>query len=503
MAAGKSKGNAGSLFYGMTLATSDFSAKLKAMRKLTRTTGEAMQKTFKNIAKGSLVVAGAFTGIGTALSLMTKETAKASNEQFILAKSIGATVTEVDALTFAANTLGVESGMLIDKMREAGGIDAFKDIADQVAGAGTEVQQMAKAQELLGNEGLKLLPILQQGSAGLAEMEAQALKTGNALPTDQVAALVTSWKSYEGLMHTLSGMQRKLSAELALPVAELFNGLDQITKLISTDLISGAKAWATFITNAIPVVAQNVFSLTDGFITFANQSSQGVMLVTEALFGLESGGKGTIGIFQTMGDLLATLPNQVLIVLKKVGALMLGTFRTIGNLFFRAVTEPIIFAMKKVDQILKKLGGEGFDLESDTAKIRETFSLDIAENISDLTGAGGLLDITKIERENERIIAKRVDSEEKFSRGLKMSRDIIKSTFDSLKKDVKEVGAKTKEAVETFVGMNERRAGAILTGSQEEARILSGQSDKNLKVQQETRDATRKTNQILMQFGTV
>jgi len=504
MAAAKSKGNAGSLFYGMTLGTSDFSSKLKAMRKLTKSSGEAIRKSFKAIAAGGVVLAGAFSGITAALTLMTKGTAEASNEQFILAKSIGATVTQMDALTFTANALGVETGMTIDKMREAGGIDAFKDIADQVAGAGSRVQQLAKAQELLGNEGLKLLPILQLGSAGLAEMEAQAIKTGNALPADKVAGLVTSWESYESLMQTISGLQRKLSAELALPVAKLFTAMDQITQLLSGRLMSSTKTWATFITSAIPVVAQNIFSLTDGFITFANQASQGVMLVSEALFGLENGGKGTLGVFRSMGDLLATLPNQLFIALKKISALTLGTFRTIGNLFFRAITEPIIFTMKKVDQLIKKLGGKGFNLvESDAAKIRDTFSLDIGKNISDLLAAGGLLDITDLESENDRIIAKRVDAEEKFSKKLKFSFDKIGLTFDKLKTEVKKTGSVIEEAVSGLVSVNQKRAGAILTGSQEEARILSGQSDKNLKVQQDIRTATQKTNQILNQLGTV
>ena len=503
MAASKSKGNAGSLFYGMTLETGAFSAKLKAMRKLTKSSGEAMKKTFKSIAAGGVLVAGAFTAITAALTLMTKAEAEAANEQFILAKSIGATVVEMDTLVFTARSMGIETGMLIDKMREAGGIDAFKDIADQVAGAGTEVQQLAKAQELLGNEGLKLLPVLQLGSAGLAEMEAQALKTGNALPTDKVAALVTSWRTYEGLMQTLSGLQRKLSAELALPVAELFTGLDQLAQLFTGSLMAGAKKWAVFITGAIPVVAQNIFSLTNAFITFGRDASDGVMLVTEALFGLESGGKNTTGIFTTLGDFIATMPNQLLIVLKKIGALLIGTFQTIGNLFFRAVTLPITLALDLVNKLIKKVGGKGFDIEEDKAKIRETFSLDIGQNIKDLLGKGALLDVTGLEKENDKVIADREDAEDKFAKKLKESRKVLMGLFKTLKTDVKEVGSTVKEAVEAAVGASSQRSGMILTGSQEEARLLAGASDKNLQLQTKQLRAQENTVSLLKAIGTV
>jgi hypothetical protein len=304
-------------------------------------------------------------------------------------------------------------------------------------------------------------------------------------------------------MQTLSGLQRKLSAELALPVAKLFTGLDQIAQLLSGKLMSSAKAWAVFINGAIPVIAKNVFSLASGFIAFGNDASQGIMLVSEALFGLESGGNRSLSIFQTMGDLLATLPNQVFIVLKKVAALTLGTFQTIGNAFARALTEPMILAMNLADKLIRKLGGSGFtDLAGDTEKIRDTFSLDISQNIKDLLDAGGLLDVTELEAENDRIIAKRAEDEEEFAKKLKLSFDRIGLTFDNLKTEVSATGKVIKESVRGLVNVNQNRASAVLSGSQEEFRILSGQSDKNLKVQMEIRDAIKRTNKIFANIGT-
>ncbi len=469
----KSTGNAGSLFYGMTLDPSDFKKKLKATAKFSKVQGQKITDTFRSIARGGAIAAGAFTAVAAGLSLLTKETAEAANSQLILADSIGSTVTELDALVFTANALGVETGMTIDKMREAGGMDAFKDIADQVATAGTATEQLAKAQELLGNEGLKLLPILQLGSSGLSQFKQQAIETGNALPVDKVARLVVAWQQYESLMQTLSGLQKRLSATLAEPVGILFAGLEKLASLLSGKLIDGAKTWAIFMTDAIPVVAQNVFSLTSGFITWFNTASQGLMMVTEALFGLKSEGKSTFSVFQLMGDLLATLPNQLVIIAKKIGASILGTFQTIGNLIFRVATEPVLFALKMIDKLAQKFFKmELFpDLAKETKNVREQFSLDLFDNVSNLWEEGEILDIRGLEKENDRIIADRVDEEEKFNKELKLTLDKMKGNFNKLSDGLGKGGASIAKAVTSAISATERRAGLLGRGSQEESSV--------------------------------
>jgi hypothetical protein len=59
---------------------------------------------------------------------------------------------------------------------------------------------MAKAQELLGNEGLKLLPILQQGASGLKSMEMEARALGLALSPEQIQQNNIAWGQFENTM---------------------------------------------------------------------------------------------------------------------------------------------------------------------------------------------------------------------------------------------------------------------------------------------------------------
>ena len=136
----ESKGKIGSLFYGMSLDTKEFKKKLKSARKTLEQQGKAMRDSFKQIAKGFAVVAAAGIAAGTGILFFAKNTLAATNAQLLLADSLGATQKEIAALDLMAEAFGVSQDMLIDKMREAGGSDAFKDIAEQVWGSGDECE---------------------------------------------------------------------------------------------------------------------------------------------------------------------------------------------------------------------------------------------------------------------------------------------------------------------------------------------------------------------------
>ena len=177
----KSSGKAGSLFYGMTLDTKEFKKKLKDARKLVGSAGKKMAEGFKTIAKGATIVSTAFAAGSAALLVFAKNTAQATNAQLLLADSIGATQGEIAGLELSADKLGVETSMLIDKVREFGGIDAFKKYANQVKDAGDEQAQINKAIEIFGGEGAKMVNILKQGAEGLNAMEQEAMALGLAL----------------------------------------------------------------------------------------------------------------------------------------------------------------------------------------------------------------------------------------------------------------------------------------------------------------------------------
>jgi len=151
MAAKKSNGKVGSLFYGMTLDTAEFKKRLKSVRKNTKTVGKQITASFKTMAKGATFVGAALAAGTTAMMLFTKASLDAIKAQVILAESIGSTQAEIAGLELFTKNMGVETQMVIDKMREFGGLDKFKEMAEQVKNAGDEQAQLNKAIELFGN----------------------------------------------------------------------------------------------------------------------------------------------------------------------------------------------------------------------------------------------------------------------------------------------------------------------------------------------------------------
>ena len=232
-----SSGSVGTLSWSAKLDSNEFKKGVKKVKKQMKEAQKAVSDSIKMIGKSFTIATGAIGGATVALGAMTKASADLVNAQVILADSIGSTQSEIAGLELASSSLGVSYDQMIDKMREIGGVDTFKRLAQEVASASSETEQMRIAQEALGNEGLKLLPILQQGADGLADFEHQARKLGLALPEEEVKALTDAWASLEDVQHRIQGGMRQLSADLAPTfdrvLTEMTNVIDENSAEIS------------------------------------------------------------------------------------------------------------------------------------------------------------------------------------------------------------------------------------------------------------------------------
>ncbi len=495
-----SKGKVGSLFFGMTLDTKDFKKRLKKARKDLGKVGREMREDLGKIATAGAAIGAGLAIAGAGMLAFAKGTAEATNEQLLLADSIGATQSEIAGLDIAAMKFAVSQDMLIDKMREAGGINAFKDIADQVKNAGNETAQLAKAQELLGNEGLKLLPILQQGAAGLKAMEQEAIDLGLALSPQQIAESRAAWEEYEDTLLNIKGLGKQLGASLMEPFAlaaagvksfintfrkDIINTFEFVSDMITSVIQSGIKSFIEF---GIPIlVAIESFAISLGN-TFSD------------IFAfISSEGKGT---FATFNDFLKGTIDFVSTFKQVFIAGISTAISTVLQGAFNGLAKFSDFVGKLITEVAFMLEGLGLEDEGFGHNVLVAFK----EQSAAIRGMGEeLAEPFKIAAEDNindaaDILSKNAKKTEslqlQFTKG--MSEFAIK-WGDT----VKSAGDEAKKVIEGLAGASEKRAGAVLTGSQEEARILSGQADKNLKVQMETRDAAKKTNQILMQLGTV
>lgn len=298
----ESKGKLGSLFFGMTLETGDFKKKLSEARKALAKQGAVMRETFSKIAKGGAIIGAAFTAATGVMLAFAKSTAEAVSEQIILAESIGSTQAAIAGLEVAAQRFGVEQDTLIDKMREAGGLDAFKDIADQVKDAGNEIDQLKKAQELLGDEGIKLLPILQQGAAGLNDMEAEAKQLGLALSPEQIAATRVAWKEWEQTLLSVKGLARQIGANFMEFFGSVTTGVNAFIKTFGGRIKGAFQSIADFMTQAV----KNGF---EAFIEFGVPVINNLLAFVDQMgFAFDNLfsfiGSGSKNAFQGIGNLL-------------------------------------------------------------------------------------------------------------------------------------------------------------------------------------------------------
>ena len=205
-------GKVGNLFFGINLDSKEFKKGMRDVKRNMKKFQKDMKAGFLEVGKGAVALTGAITGLTTGAFALAKSTSELVNAQNILADSLGSTQSEIAGLELAADSMGVSYDMLIDKMREFGGVDEFKKLADEVrfAGdetkqlaeisnaigdvggvdefkklanevknAGNETQQLAKAQEIFGKGGAKLLPILQKDSAEFEKLSNDIKNAGD------------------------------------------------------------------------------------------------------------------------------------------------------------------------------------------------------------------------------------------------------------------------------------------------------------------------------------
>ena len=280
-------GKVGNLFFGINLDSREFKKGMKKVKRNMKKFQKDMKAGFDEIGKGALALTAGITTLSAGVLKLTKDQADLVNAQDILAKSLGSTQAEIAGLELAADSMGVSYDMLVDKMREFGGVDAFKGYADDVKNAGNATDQLAKAQEIFGNEGLKLLPILQQGSQGLDDYVLKAKELGLALNANEVDQMVTAWGAYESAMQRVTGITRKLSVESSGAFEDLALNLDAFVNNNMEEIIVGAKriadAFRIYFSNS--AIAVNY--LMDEFKAFIQDFGSEISILEALIIGIQ------------------------------------------------------------------------------------------------------------------------------------------------------------------------------------------------------------------------
>ena len=236
----------GSLVVSLAMDTAKFSGDVgKAAQQMARLTAEAGKI-------GAAIGANIGAGLRT-IGELVRHSIDAADETSKLAQSLGATTEEISRLAYAADLSGAsqeELGQALAKLdkqaaeaaaggRTAGDIFAamgvqvtgtggalksttelLAEVADKLASYKDGAEKTALAQEIFGRSGARLIPLLNQGAEGLAQVGAEADKLGLALTTSAGQAAEAFNDNLTRLDKAREGLGRRIAAEL-LPTLQM------------------------------------------------------------------------------------------------------------------------------------------------------------------------------------------------------------------------------------------------------------------------------------------
>lgn len=230
-----------------------------------RTTG----KIGRSMMKAGGVMVGASAAVGASILSVGKATADYAGDMFDMARGSGMGVEAFQKLAYAAKMSGIEaekvstSFVKFDRMiaEAAGGnktyMQTFKDLGIQIKDSAGNLRQpneifedvadifhntedgigkTALAVELFGKSGADLIPMLNDGKAGLKAFYAEAERLGLALSNEMIAKGDAFSDQLENIGEQVKGVKLQLGAALipALSAAteKISKVIDKITKWV-------------------------------------------------------------------------------------------------------------------------------------------------------------------------------------------------------------------------------------------------------------------------------
>lgn len=256
----------------------DFVKRFNESEKRMKEFATKAQGYFKTAAKAATVATGAVAGVAFAVQRF----ASAATQIRSLSQSLGMTTEQFTAMQYALQQAGVPMEALIGStirlnqsitqvaqgvkgpataaftqlgisVRDASGnirsgSDVLKDVADKFASYADGANKSALAAQLFGEQGVKLLPVLNQGSAGLAKLTEEAKKAGVVLDTETVEKASRVDRQFKVLTETFKAAGIRISAEF-LPA------LEKLTTLITSEWFQkGLKNAATNMSEIVEVI---------------------------------------------------------------------------------------------------------------------------------------------------------------------------------------------------------------------------------------------------------
>jgi len=525
------------LSVGITANTGGFTSGLKKAGSAVTGFASSAIKGFANIAKAG---AASFLAAGAAILFFTIRAAKAIDETAKLSKQIGITTESLTAYGLAAELAGVDNATFTSSLQKfsrsigeakigAGtGASALKKlgieqkdlaglntdqslnlVADALKGVTDQNKRAAIASEIFGRSGVKLLPLLSNGAAGLAEFRKEADRLGISLSKADSAKVEGAVDAFTILGKSLTGIFNKLAVEFAPIVTEISkvitNGFVFIRKTVVPIFIDFVKSALItlfeFLKIGVPIMisfGKAVFDVISGVAQFMFKAFKDIgTVIFDFVNDIGFGGDHVEGFAEKVQNAI----TFVRFVFKELGTVV----DTILQSIISGISDTLL-AILKFAKAIPLLGGALKKLEEVLGTDTESFLKELSE------GSSAIID------ENTDNLAKNFD---KFSKKIKQeNKKIAKDSstiFDKLINTIKDfkapelgfgglggAGAGAIPSVETTTKPADLKA--LQRGSVEAFKVIQNRGrsldieNKQLDVQEETRDAVKASKLVQEQL---
>lgn len=185
-------------------------------------------KGIKTATKWGAAIVAAGTAVAGALIASATATAKVGDEIDKNSQKMQVTAEQYQKLSFAAERCGTSITTLATANKTLQKSDFSGNMYDavrSVASISDASERAAKAVELFGSKaGQEMLPLLNQGAAGVDALFAEVESLGGIMSNEAVAAAAAYQDSLTNLQTAFSGFKNRLSAEFLPGITDIMNG---------------------------------------------------------------------------------------------------------------------------------------------------------------------------------------------------------------------------------------------------------------------------------------
>jgi len=251
-----------------------------------KNSNKTLQEDLNQISGAFRIMAGA---AATALSVMVKQSLDIADATSKAAQRVGMTTEAFSALAYAAEfsdvsseslqknlgklaknaydaataggeiagtfkTLGIEVTATDGSLKNSGVLIA--ELSDKFAAMPDSAEKSALAIKLFGKAGLEMIPLLNGGSAGLAEMSDQAERTGNIISTNTGIAAENLNDKFKEIAKSSRGFSSQITKDLIPAIDQIAQAYIDATS--SGNAFAGTSTFIKTIFETIAVLGVNV-----------------------------------------------------------------------------------------------------------------------------------------------------------------------------------------------------------------------------------------------------